>query len=275
MKLAINQATMMKTPMEVFLRSIAKAGFTGVELRRDETFEYLKSHSVDELKRLLEETGLKVVSWNAIELFSLCTESAFLDMYEYTERLMQIGNQIGCELIIAVPSFKKDSVFPLAEIDKITVERLRILRQLGEKYNFTVGFEPLGFPDCSVRNITHAIKILKETEEDGLSSSPLVIDTFHYFLGEHTIEELGKIEGDRLGLIHLNDSIDKSLSQLQDKDRIWPGNGIFDLTGFHNELKKQKYDGYISLELFNEDYWKLDPYECAQKAFEYSKKYII
>jgi len=47
-KLAINQATMMKTPMESFLQSIGVAGFEGVELRRDETFEYLKTHSVQE-----------------------------------------------------------------------------------------------------------------------------------------------------------------------------------------------------------------------------------
>ncbi len=46
MKTAINQATMMKTPMEPFLDSIGAAGFEGVELRRDETFAYLKDHSV-------------------------------------------------------------------------------------------------------------------------------------------------------------------------------------------------------------------------------------
>ena len=45
MKLAVNQETLMKTPMEIFLEAIAKAGFTGVELRRDETFDYLKNHT--------------------------------------------------------------------------------------------------------------------------------------------------------------------------------------------------------------------------------------
>ena len=38
MRLAVNQATLMKTDMELFLRAISIAGFKGVELRRDETF---------------------------------------------------------------------------------------------------------------------------------------------------------------------------------------------------------------------------------------------
>ena len=50
MKLAFNQATLMKTPMEIFLKAISSAGFEGVELRRDETFKYLKSNSITDLK---------------------------------------------------------------------------------------------------------------------------------------------------------------------------------------------------------------------------------
>ena len=55
---AINQATLMKTPMEDFLYAIGSAGFNWVELRRDETFDFLKTHSVNELKHLLENNKL-------------------------------------------------------------------------------------------------------------------------------------------------------------------------------------------------------------------------
>ncbi|TFF90727.1 MAG: sugar phosphate isomerase/epimerase, partial [Promethearchaeota archaeon] len=108
MKLAVNQATLMKTPMDLFLDAIAKAGFKGVELRRDETFEYLKNHTVQELKELLESSSLECITFNAIELFSLCPDEEFKRILEYTDRLMEIGNQIGCDMIIAVPSFLED-----------------------------------------------------------------------------------------------------------------------------------------------------------------------
>lgn len=274
MKLGINQATMMKTPMEDFLRAIAKAGFQGVELRRDETFEYLKNHSIADLKKILDETGLDVVSWNAIELFSLCTEGEFLDMYEYSERLMKIGKKIGCDFIIAVPSFKKDAVVPEEKYFELTVERFKILRQLAKKHDFTMGFEPLGFEDCSVRMMDFALKIIEETEKDGLKKSPLVIDTFHYFLAGHSVDALKKIDASRLGLVHFNDSTDKDFGELRDGDRIWPGSGIFKLKAFMETLKEIKYQGYISIELFNKDYWKLTPEECAEKAYESLKNYM-
>ena len=105
MKLAVNQATLMKTSMEIFLDAVAKADFQGVELRRDETFEYLEDNKVQDLKELLEKNSLECITFNAIELFSLCPEDEFKRILEYTERLMNIGNNIGCDMIITVLSF--------------------------------------------------------------------------------------------------------------------------------------------------------------------------
>lgn len=271
---AINQATLMKTPMEDFLNAIGAANFHGVELRRDETFEYLKTHSVSELKALLEKNKLKVVSWNAIELFSLCPEDEFKSMVDYSERLMKIGNQIGCDLIIAVPSFIDKYKGPKEQILPLTVERFQILRKLAQKYSFRMGFEPLGFPTCSVRKIEMALEILKLAEADNLPPSGLVIDTFHFFLGEHNADELTNIPKDRLWLAHFNDCIEKPLDKLQDSDRVWPGEGFFDLKGFVKSLKKMNYTNYVSLEIFNPEYWKENPILAAKKAVESLRKFL-
>ncbi|TFF87518.1 MAG: hypothetical protein EU548_10180 [Promethearchaeota archaeon] len=187
MNLAINQATLMKTTMDIFLDAISKAGFKGVELRRDETFVYLKHHSVQELKELLEKKGLKCISFNAIELFSLCPDEAFKSILDYTERLMSIGSQIGCNMIIAVPSFLEDPQMRKSKIISQTVDRLKILAKMTEKFDFKLGFEPLGFLNCSVRKLEMALKII---EHQDLPEMGLVIDTFHYFVGEHSIDEL-------------------------------------------------------------------------------------
>jgi sugar phosphate isomerase/epimerase len=271
---AINQATLMKTPMDDFLNAIGSAGFNGVELRRDETFEFLKTHSVNELKHLLETNKLKVVSWNAIELFSLCPQDEFEGMLDYSERLMKIGNQIGCDLIIAVPSFLDKYQGPKERVMPMTVERFQILRKLASKYSFRMGFEPLGFPTCSVRKIDMALEVLNLAEVDKLPPSGLVIDSFHFFLGEHTPKELEKIPKDRLWLAHFNDCIEKPLNILQDGDRVWPGEGFFDLTGFVNSLRAIKYLSFLSLEIFNPAYWKQDPNVAAKKAYSSLGKFL-
>ena len=271
MKLAVNQATLMKTPMDVFLSAISKAGFEAVELRRDETFEYLKNHSVEDLKQLLERNKLKCITFNAIELFSLCPEEEFWNIYNYTEKLMDIGNEIDCDMIIAVPSFIDDPSVSNDTIISKTLERLGKLADLAEVYDFKLGFEPLGFPNCSVRKIDMALKIIESKE---MPEMGLVIDTFHYFVGEHSINELEKIPLDELWLIHLNDAIEKPYNELQDSHRVLPCQGFFNLKKFVKKLKEIGYDKWLSLELFNEKIWEEDPYQVAKDSMLSLKKLI-
>jgi 2-keto-myo-inositol isomerase len=263
MKLAMNQATLMKTSMDIFLDAISKAGFKGVELRRDETFKYLKNHSIRDLRGLLERHELECVTFNAIELFSLCSKDEFNRILEYTERLMDIGCQIGCDTIIAVPSFIEESGFIKEKIISQTVERLKIITNLAKKYDFKVGFEPLGFHNYSVRKLDLALEII---EHKDLPDIGLVVDTFHFFLGEHEPKDLKSVDIDKIWLIHLNDSLDKPINELQDSDRVLPSEGFFPLKEFYTTLVSTGYSGWISLELFNEKMWKDNPYEVARKT---------
>jgi len=265
MNIAINQATLMKTPMEIFIKAISKAGFEGVELRKDETFNYLKKHTVDDLNKLLREYNLKCITFNAIELFSLCPEDEFKRILDYTERLMDIGNHIECDMIIAVPSFLEDTHMSDSKIFSQTVERLKIIAKLAEKYDFKIGFEPLGFPNCSVRKVEMALKII---EHKDLPDMGLIIDTFHYFVGEHSITELENIELEKLWLIHINDAIEKPLKELQDSHRVLPCQGFFNLEMFVRKLKEIGYNKWLSLELFNEKLWREDPYKVSKDAIE-------
>lgn len=271
MKLAVNQATLMKTPMDVFLKAISDAGFTGVELRRDQTFEFLKKNSIADLKRLLKDNNLECISFNAVELFSLCSEDEFQSILLYTERLMEIGNQIECGMIITVPSFVPET--PLSEdiIVSKTEDRLKILADLASIHEFKLGFEPLGFPNCSVRKLDMALKII---ESEGLPKMGLVIDTFHFFVGEHAIGELDSVELEKLWLIHINDSIKRPINELQDSHRVLPGQGFFSLDLFIQKLKQIGYDKWISLELFNEKLWQEEPYRIAKESMEALRKII-
>ena len=271
MRLAVNQATLMKTPMEIFLNAIYEAGFEGVELRRDETFEYLKTHSVENLYNLLLNNNLKCITFNAVELFSLCPENEFERIKDYTEKLMNIGNHIGCDTIITVPSFLEDPTMNNSIIIDKTVERLKILAKLAERYDFRLGFEPLGFPNCSVRKIGTALKIIENEE---LPDMGLIIDTFHYFVGEHSINELDTIKLEKLWLIHINDAIEKPFKELQDSNRVLPCQGFFNLEMFVNKLKSKGYNKWISLELFNEQLWNEDPYTVAKNSMDSLKKLI-
>lgn len=271
MKLAINQATLMKTSMESFLEETSGAGFEGVELRRHQIFEYLKSHSVNELSFLLKRNELDCITFNAVELFSLCPQNEFEHILKYTEQLMEIGIQIDCKTIITVPSFMEKPIDDKLIIVK-TVERLKQISKLAAIYDFKLGFEPLGFPNCSVRKLDLALKIINH---DDLPEMGLIIDTFHFFVGEHSISELNKIPLEKLWLIHINDAIQKPFKELQDSHRVLPFQGFFNLQLFIDKVKEIGYNGWLSLELFNEKLWELSPTQVTKEAMISLKKLIF
>ncbi len=272
MKIAVNQATLMKTPMDIFLNSLSSAGFAGVEVRRDQIFTYLENHSVNDLTDLLQENHLECITFNAIELFSLCSEKKFQKMLDYTERLMKIGNVIGCDTIIAVPSFFDDeNIISESKIITKTIERLEILSNLAEKYTFKLGFEPLGFPNCSVRKVDLALKIITDEK---LPEIGLIIDTFHYFVGEHSVNELSAIPLEKIWLIHINDAMEKPLIALQDSHRVLPCQGFFSLEMFVKKLKAIGYNKWLSLELFNKGLWLEDPFEVSKNAMNSLQKLL-
>jgi 2-keto-myo-inositol isomerase len=116
-----------------------------------------------------------------------------------------------------------------------------------------------------------ALKIL---ENENLPDMGLIIDTFHYFVGEHSIHDLDTIEIEKLWLIHINDAIEKPFKDLQDSNRVLPSQGFFNLEGFINKLKSIGYDKWISIELFNEQLWYKNPYEVAKDSIISLKKML-
>jgi sugar phosphate isomerase/epimerase len=56
--------------------------------------------------------------------------------------------------------------------------------------------------------------------------------------------------------------------QLQDKDRIYPGDGVAPLKVVLTHLKNMTGTKILSLELFNRDYWQQDPLTVAKTGLE-------
>ena len=96
----------------------------------------------------------------------------------------------------------------------------------------------------------------------------LVIDTFHYFVGGTSPEDLVRTPGQELGIVHVNDIPDRPYAELTDGMRVLPGEGGADLRSFRRGLDGIGFDGWLSLELFNEDLWRREPQEAANLSWQ-------
>ncbi len=265
MELCLNQSTIMQCDTAEFIKVSARAGFRWVELRIPKVEEYLIAHPAGELKALLRSTGTRVATLNALEFFSLVPEENYQFMLKKAEEAAALCRLMDCEWMIAVPSRKNSCYTGPDLIGETTARRLEILAEAADKYDVKLLFEFIGFPDFSVTNLAEARRIASHVQ---LHRIKLVIDTFHFFVGGTSREDLAQTPGQDIGIVHLNDFPDRPYAELTDAMRLLPGEGRADLRSFRRSLDGIGFDGWLSLELFNEDLWRRDPQEAANLSWQ-------
>ncbi|HHY46507.1 MAG TPA: sugar phosphate isomerase/epimerase [Firmicutes bacterium] len=263
-KPCLNQSTIMQCSTEEFIKVSANAGFEWVELRIPKVEEYLSYNPARELRQLMKSRGVKVATLNALEFFSLVPEENYAFMRNKAEEAAILCDLLECGMFIAVPS-RKSHIYDDDElVVETTARRLEILSGVADKYGVKLLFEFIGFPDFSVRDMGAALRIVEMVKGYDIK---LVIDTFHFFVGGTGLDSLAKVPANRIGIVHINDIPDLPYDKLTDAMRLLPGDGRAGLEPFCEVLKKAGFDGWLSLELFNEDLWKLNPQEVAAMAW--------
>jgi sugar phosphate isomerase/epimerase len=77
------------------------------------------------------------------------------------------------------------------------------------------------------------------------------------------------LDGNMIEVFHMNDYPgNMAREQMEDKDRIYPGDGIAPLKQIIADLKAMDGEKILSLELFNREYWKQDPLTVAKTGLE-------
>jgi sugar phosphate isomerase/epimerase len=62
--------------------------------------------------------------------------------------------------------------------------------------------------------------------------------------------------------------------KITDADRVWPGDGIAPLKQILRDLRDIGFTGPLSLELFNEKYYKMDALECAKTGLKKTREIV-
>jgi sugar phosphate isomerase/epimerase len=72
-----------------------------------------------------------------------------------------------------------------------------------------------------------------------------------------------------LPVFHINDYPESPpRAEIDDADRVYPGDGVAPLGELFRSLQAFGFKGYLSVELFNPDYWKQPAPTVARQALE-------
>jgi len=69
-------------------------------------------------------------------------------------------------------------------------------------------------------------------------------------------------------MVRISDCENIPREALTDRNRLYCGLGVIPLVEILRELKSLGYGGYLSVEVFREEYWKKDPLVISREALE-------
>jgi len=252
-----------KLGIEKYIDIAARAGYECIEPWIGDLKAYLSNGgTLPRLKKLLDDS--KVTPINAIGFAPWMTDdeeqrkAGFAQMQEE----MELMAALGCTRI-AAPAAGVKTVPDLFKVG----ERYRELLELGRRTGVRPQLEIWG---ASVfHHIGQALMAVAVTNDPDARILP---DVYHLFRGSSGFESLKMINGNLIEVFHMNDYPgDIPREKMEDKDRIYPGDGVAPLKQIIADLKAMEGDKILSLELFNRGYWEQDPLTVAKTGLQKMK----
>ena len=268
-RLCLNTSTIsgQKAGIDKYIDIAARAGYECIEIWVADVKAYLAGGgSLQKLKQLLHDSQVSPV--DAIGFAPWMTDddeqrrAGFRQMREE----MEMVAAIGCPRIAAPAAGVKT---PNPDLFKVG-ERYRELLALGRETGVTPQLEIWG--SSVFHHIGQAMMAVAVANDP---TGRILPDVYHLFRGNSGFDSLKMIDGQLIEIFHMNDypgNIPRE--QLEDKDRVYPGEGAAPLKQLISNLKEIGGEQIFSLELFNRAYWKQDPLTVAKMGLQKMKAVV-
>lgn len=259
---ALNAATIRahRLPLPEQLRLAASAGYDGYEpwLADIEAFA-AAGGSLRDLARECADRGLRIVNGVGFAKWIVDDEVDRARALEQVRREMGWIATLGGHHLAAPPAGATKPE-PRIQLDAIA-ERFRQLAEIGAAEGVMPLLEIWG-ASAHLSTLADAAYVIAKA---GAPNTGVLADVYHIIRGGSAPVALRLFNGTLLPCFHLNDvPAQPPREQLRDAHRVWPGDGVAPLTEILRILAASGAEITLSLELFNEDYWKLPAAEIAR-----------
>lgn len=247
----------------------ARAGYDGIELWISDVKDYLKEgHSITELNKFIRDSGIQVEDAIGFATWLVDDEAKRKAGFAQMKEEMELMASLGCKRIAAPPAGVKVG----QELNLFAAaERYKQLIELGRQTGVMPQLEFWGGSQ-TLFQFGQALMIAATANDPDVH---ILADIFHMFKGNSGFEGLKMLRGNVLEIFHMNDFVATIPREKQnDKDRVYPGDGAAPVIQILTDLKNMGGTKVLSLELFNEEYWKLDPLKVATTGLNKMKDLV-
>ena len=241
----------------------AKAGYQAIEPWIDEIEAHVQQGgTLADLKKRISDSGLTVESAIGFAEWIVDDDARRNKGLERARHDMELVQQIGGKRIAAPAAGATDVV----NMDYMkAAERYRALLALGDHFGIVPQVEVWGFSK-TLQRLGQAAHVAIES---GHPKACILPDVYHLYKGGSDFEGLKLLNGAKIHVFHMNDyPADPPREIIDDRDRVYPGDGIAPLAEILRTLREIGFDGFLSIELFNPTYWQQDALGVARMAIK-------
>jgi len=252
----ISQATTLSTPFEEDIAAYAMAGWSAVELWLTKLETYLEAHSIDDARTLLDSSRIRAVAAASQGGLLLSRDAERATHWDSFRRRLGLLRALEVPTLVVAVDFVRDlaaedygraagSIVEASALAKEQGVRLALEFQKGAKF-------------CASLDTTLAL-----IAQSGADNVGVCLDLFHYYTGPSKFEDLAYLSPENLAWVQVSDVSGVPRELAGDSDRIFPGEGDFQIGPILDHLASIGYDGFVSLEVLNPQLWAIPPERVA------------
>lgn len=230
--------------LEGKLRAVADAGFQGVEIFENDLLSF--PGSPRDVGDLIRNLGLECTLFQPFRDFEGMPGEQRVRAFERMKRKFDVMAELQTDLVLVCSNCSPTSVGDR----NVIVDDLAELGELASRHGMRIGYEALAW-GRHVHDHRDAWSIVRDVDHPNIG---LILDSFHSLSRNIPSSSIGDIRAEKLFLVQVADAPRLEMDYLSWSRhfRNMPGQGDFPLTDWAEAIHRIGYDGYWSLEIFND-----------------------
>ena len=265
MFLALNNVLISgRAPWPDFARLAAKVGFPGTDVMLKAAMKEGASATRD----LFSELKIKPAATDFPVEFRKDDAAFQAGMANLAEQA-KFAADIGCPRMVTY--IMSSSTTPKDELRALFKQRFTAAAKILADANVRLGLEflgPLHLRKAAPHEFIWKMNEMLDFAKECGPNVGLLLDIWHWHHAGATTDDIVHAGKDRIVHVHFNDAPNLPPEQIKDNERLLPGEGVINTTGFLKALKKIGYRDALSIEVFGRGLKEMPAEQAAKLGLD-------
>ena len=253
------------SPFEKKVRLMKELGYDGVGTAWWDLVSYYQEQGdLGQLKTLCKEINMSLTAYGFIaDGWAFGRGQVQENAITLAKSSIDVAHAAGCQGLYLNGPFDSGDV-------RSAAKAFREICQYGDDLGLKIALEFMGSsPQVNTVNVAQEVIDLADVQNSGLA-----IDTYHFFAGSSTFEDLEALATSQILVVHLADGPADLSDPTIEFDRLMPGEGELPLREFIQILGNKGFDGHWHVECIKGLDYAADLREVGQRALSSTKALV-